>query len=520
MNSILTNLQLALDGLAEGLVVDVHAASGTPIDYISESGELVNGTVVTTDAERPSVLAFDGIGEYFSLNNAVAALSGLAAGTVQARFKTTAEAVGSSQAIMGLSDQSSNTFFTVFVRGSGFGTLRVMLRQAGTTLVEWESTDRFDDGAWHDVQVVVSGSGTVVYIDGVVATGSFASGGSSIDVFFDELTALNDFSIGRLVYDNSGPTAIQADQLLVDRVRIWSEALDAEQLAYSQIRHVVVPLLGQSNMLGRDTSGISSILDDPSPWVKQLIRSAGSDDSTIGEAAHPLDHVDPFANTVGLGLELGKAIRTRVAGIDSGALSVVLVPAAHGGTGFDSGEWQIGGLAYIDAVARVNAAIALGGVHVLTAWHQGESDTGSVAEAASHANGFAAFIESYRSMLTNDGLGSHGDRPFVAGELLRSLSPVSYPEQDAVQAQINAVSALEGVGIAKSVGLSSLGDDLHFDSQSLRVLGLRYYAAWTALLESGEQSDLLRASLLDGEQLKPGLLQSDGSLKPSLLRAS
>ncbi|MEM1213020.1 MAG: sialate O-acetylesterase [Planctomycetota bacterium] len=492
--SFVGDLSTAIQGLLPGLVVDAHAASGTFVDHRSGEGTATGAEAITTDAERPSVLEFDTAGDRFDLADRVSAVAPLSQGTIHARFKCPAQ-VSAAQAIAGVSDASANTFLWLGVLGSTPGIVRYGVRQAGTDLVVWQSTNRYDDGAWHDIQVVVSSSGTAVYIDGNASAGSFTQGSASSSDFFDDMTGLDTFEVGRLVYTSQ----IESANLLVDRVRVWSRPLSSDELADARIRSVVVVLIGQSNTIGR-AGPINSTLDTADRHVKQLIRSAGSDDQTIGVAAHPLDHDGATADTVGLGIDLGNRIRAHIRSIDNGALSVVLVPAAKGGTGFTTDSWSSGDPEYNDALNRINAALGFGGVLGLIAWHQGETDAGDATEAATHAAEFPAMVVALRAAINDDALGGHSERPFVAGELGGFLDALTYAGKDAVQAQINEVSGWVASAVASSESLTDMGDGLHFNADSQRRFAGRYFDAWLSLAQSSLTAQQV-ADAVDAGQL-------------------
>lgn len=151
----------------------------------------------------------------------------------------------------------------------------------------------------------------------------------------------------------------------------------------------VILLAGQSNMVGLGTPVDTTYLDDPDPRIHQW---AGSG-TYLGQnvlAVNPLAHHGPHAG-VGPGLEFAKWW------VRSTGRNVLLVPTAHGATGFTTtsvspapsgyhtvlggGSWDRdatdGGTNLYDfAVEQTNAAIASNENNVLVAilWQQGSAD--------------------------------------------------------------------------------------------------------------------------------------------------
>lgn len=93
-------------------------------------------------------------------------------------------------------------------------------------------------------------------------------------------------------------------------------------------KNVILALMGQSNMVGRD-GPIASPADDSDDDILEW--TGGS----FGVAAEPLDHFDENPNEIGPGLSAAKKMLE-----EQGARRVYLVPVAEGGTGFLNGDWN------------------------------------------------------------------------------------------------------------------------------------------------------------------------------------
>ena len=228
----------------------------------------------------------------------------------------------------------------------------------------------------------------------------------------------------------------------------------------------VIPVGGQSNPLGR-YGPIDSVLDATDDRIMQY----GFDSQTVSLASDPLDHQDETANTIGFGMSLAKAY------IADGKLAagrkILLVPVAKGNTAFSTGFWRAGGAGDVAAIARINAAMAQGsGTNALAffAWHQGEGDRASTQSV--YAADLDALISRWRSDITGA-----TNKPFLVGGLLVGGSQTTAGISAAIADTPNRVAYSAFVD---STGLTSGGDNLHFDAPSQRTLGGRYYSALAA----------------------------------------
>lgn len=219
-------------------------------------------------------------------------------------------------------------------------------------------------------------------------------------------------------------------------------------------------LLGQSNMAGRGP-------------VEAPDRVAHTRVFTLDEAGHWTAAVDPihFDKPDVDGVGPGRSFGVHVADAEPGAV-VGLIPCAVGGVSLD--QWKPGGKLYTEAVRRAKLAQKDGQI-VGILWHQGESDT-KPAKLANYAERLDRMITSLRHDL---------DCPaatLVVGELGVFNDPTKNAGRAAFNAMIDKYAAdRPGVGLAKSDGLTSVGDNTHFDAKSQRELGNRYAATFLEL---------------------------------------
>jgi hypothetical protein len=222
-------------------------------------------------------------------------------------------------------------------------------------------------------------------------------------------------------------------------------------------------LVGQSNMAGRGkvdpqdrvpTPGIL-MLDKARAWVP---------------AVDPMHFDKPIA-----GVGLGRAFAARIAETHRG-IPIGLIPAAAGGSPIDT--WQPGGYhdqtmshPWDDAIARARVALQAGTLKAIL-WHQGESDA-TPALAPGYEAKLHALIARFRATLDAP------DVPFIVGQLGQFEG---VPWDDARRTVDAAHRALPGkvrrTAFVSSDGLVHGGDNVHFDTASLRELGRRYADAY------------------------------------------
>jgi len=216
-------------------------------------------------------------------------------------------------------------------------------------------------------------------------------------------------------------------------------------------------LIGQSNMAGRGHLA----REDKQPVPRVMVLNKEDQWTSQGEPIH----FDKGDAGVGLGFTFGKL---RAASNPSATIG--LIPCAVGNTSMD--QWQPGGPLYENALRRARLAKEKGQLKAIL-WHQGEAECGSEENASAYAARLAKLVASLRKDLNQP------DLPFVCGELgeflyTRSKSPFS----KRVNEQIRRVpQAVPRSAIALSKDLTDKGDQLHFDSASLKEFGKRYHEA-------------------------------------------
>lgn len=232
-----------------------------------------------------------------------------------------------------------------------------------------------------------------------------------------------------------------------------------------QETHVFL-LAGQSNMVGRPAfDGGTGYPSGSLQYPKATGYPTYTDTSTIA-ASPPLGHWDAQAGDMGLALQFTIDYVTNTGN------TVVLIPAARGGTGFGTNNWNPGDVEYNHAVNATNALMTAnsGWVFKGILWHQGENDSGN---EAAYAVALYKMIQQMREDINE----ATQSTPFITGELLPggNATTVSNTAVISNTPTYNYFSAK-----VSATSLTSY-DNLHFDAASLRTFGARYEAAFSSL---------------------------------------
>jgi hypothetical protein len=228
-------------------------------------------------------------------------------------------------------------------------------------------------------------------------------------------------------------------------------------------------LMGQSNMAGRGEITQEDETTDPRVLCFTL--------TNRWEAAlEPITRDRKSGLGVGPGLSFGKQMAA-----NNKDVTIGLVPCAVGGTPLR--RWVRGGDLYSNAVYRARLAMKDGTLKGVL-WHQGESDSGTKANADSYGDRLAQMIKDLRADLQSP------DLPVVAGQLgefLYDRGPDKSPYARVVNdALARLPEKVPHTACALSKGLSHKGDVLHFDGASQREFGKRYAQEMLKLSKSSK----------------------------------
>lgn len=217
-------------------------------------------------------------------------------------------------------------------------------------------------------------------------------------------------------------------------------------------------LMGQSNMVGRDPSTLSSQIDNP-----QIL--------ALNDAGQWVVAREPMQQA-GIGIGPGISFAREMLKADPKA-TIGLVPCAVSGTHLSS--WVKGAYLYQAALNRALAAAPVGTIRGVL-WHQGEADSVSLDSSQTYEAGLTQMFRDFRQDL------GHPNLPIVVGQLGDFLTPSKFPGANAVRGALFTLpNDLPHVGFAPSTGLTDWGDKIHFNAVSQGEFGVRYAAAMQAL---------------------------------------
>ncbi len=211
-------------------------------------------------------------------------------------------------------------------------------------------------------------------------------------------------------------------------------------------------LIGQSNMAGRGQ------VDEESKKIDSQIIMLDSQNHWV-HATDPV-HFDKPAAGVGPAISFAKAMVG-----NNKTLKIGLVPCAWGGSPIK--VWEPGAVymdtkhPYEDALARIKFSMQTGVLKGIL-WHQGESDNDS-ARSLVYLKKLKVLVDRFRKDLQMPNL------PFVAGEI-GYFNKVNF-----INKEINHLPhEVPNTAVASAMGLVDKGDQLHFNTASVRELGKRY----------------------------------------------
>lgn len=417
---------------------------------------------------------FNGTSTVVDFSSHLADFTALEEGTIFVRWASTS--TSGFNPLITISNTAANTHMRLGI-GGGPAARQLVWQyvEAGTTIVigAYGLAGEVNDGTYNDAIVRVTSGGIDVLINGEAPSSTtYSTGSAAVDDFFADVGGADKLTIG--LTDSLITTNYFTGN--IDRVRVFNRGLTDAECVTCRARYVMVPLLGQSNMIGQGQPIEAGVGEPDEPNDRVLMLDYSGDPTpparydTVELAEDPLNHTNTGTVTMGLGLTLGKRVLALLA---DPYLSVLLVGCGEGGSGYADSRWGVGEPAYNRAVARVNDSIILGGYVFVWAWHQGEADSTDPTDAANHQAEFEAMVNALRGgAITDDAAGDQATRLWIAGQMFPDIANVR-PDAPIVTAGYRSAS-LENYKFVSSEGLSDNGDDIHFDADSLRELGERY----------------------------------------------
>lgn len=223
-------------------------------------------------------------------------------------------------------------------------------------------------------------------------------------------------------------------------------------------------MVGQSNMAGRGFLSEADPIASPRLWVLRNGRWQSM--------YAPVNGDRPFS-----GISLAESFALYFSDLHD--TDVGLIPCADGGTSLD--DWAVGGLLFDHALMQTRLAMRTSRLCGIL-WHQGEGDCNEE-RYPFYEEKLMQILLAFRKELGQPQL------PIVLGELGAFLA--SCPSDPDLKNYVHINEALRrisdthpSIALASAEGLTSNPDMLHFNSASLRILGVRYAKALDALLSS------------------------------------
>jgi len=221
-------------------------------------------------------------------------------------------------------------------------------------------------------------------------------------------------------------------------------------------------LIGQSNMAGR------GLLAEVPAIVNENILMFRSGQWLI--AKEPLHQDNPAIAGIGPGMSFAQELLEH-----NSKIKIGLLPCAVGWTSIK--EWLPSTIHYENAVSLTLKAIKSGSLKAIL-WHQGESDTFKRDDAEKYGERLSTLIYNLRQDLNATEI------PFIVGELAEFLERSSdFKFVKKINKTLNDLhNIVINYGCVNADELKPKKDNLHFDSYSMRLLGVRYAKKYLQLI--------------------------------------
>jgi len=163
---------------------------------------------------------------------------------------------------------------------------------------------------------------------------------------------------------------------------------------------------------------------------------------------------------------------------------LLIIRAGVGGTGFKKKQWTPDGEVYLKMLEMIDFATSMNEQNKLVAflWHQGEHD----AFEGNHPDVFemqlSNLIKSVKERYNVPSI------PFVSGDFVNEWKSENIESCAPIVEKIKKITASEGGIFVETSDLLSNnqatgnGDNIHFSRESLRILGIRYFDAFSKII--------------------------------------
>lgn len=239
---------------------------------------------------------------------------------------------------------------------------------------------------------------------------------------------------------------------------MFGDGIEKEECIHSFL------MIGQSNMAGRGNFGEVAPVSNDKCFMLRMGRW-----QPMSEPINPDRAIleGKFRSGVGLAASFADEL-AKFSGLEIG-----LIPCADGGTRIE--QWQPGTPLYDHAVMMTRLAMRTSQFSGIL-WHQGESDCCELDEAE-YRRLFLNMMYSLRKDLHAEKL------PLIIGEISENIDPVygmlDIQKMNCLLHRLQQELPMCAITAAKELSLKE--DGLHFNSQSYRELGKRYFEKYKAL---------------------------------------
>jgi hypothetical protein len=242
-----------------------------------------------------------------------------------------------------------------------------------------------------------------------------------------------------------------------DKMSVFPNKEEYLVKSYSKENTWIFILAGQSNMAGR-------AIVAPSDTIANDRILAINIENKIIMAKEPISFFESDKKGLSCGLAFGKELIKNV----PDSICVLLIPAAVGGSSIDKwiGDSIHRNVKLLSNLKRKVAWAKKNGIIKGVLWHQGESDALSK-EISNYKTKLKKLFTEFRRATENDKL------IILSAEI--GMFRKNNSKEKVINKQIQQNVFLDPYAfLVKSKDFKSIGDDLHFDSKSQRILGQRF----------------------------------------------
>lgn len=227
-------------------------------------------------------------------------------------------------------------------------------------------------------------------------------------------------------------------------------------------------MIGQSNMCGRgDIGDVEEIVNENCFMLRMGRWQPMSEPINADRAIKGIEFASGVCLATSFADELNKKTGKKIG----------LIPCADGGTKLS--QWMPGELNYDHAVYMSNLAMRTSEIKAIL-WHQGESDCDCDENVDTYKKRFIKMITALRKELKNESL------PVIIGELCENMGERWNMKDRPLKLNKVFYEIEKELPFCKVVSAKELElkrDGIHFNSESLRAFGKRYFEKYMEFIK-------------------------------------